>query len=209
MCRVASSVHPAQSASEGLREAKRALRERVLHARDALPPTIRSEAGQAIVASLIARADYSSARTLLLTLPFGSEWDTRPLLELSLGMKKRVVLPRVNAASRMLELCAVEKVERDAAPGFRGIYEPGAHCELVPLEAIDWVLVPGVAFDAAGGRIGYGGGYYDRMLPLLRPDARRIAAAFEVQIVDLVPAAAHDLAVDAVVTEKRSLTLAR
>ncbi len=192
-----------------MREAKRALRARVLRARDALPPEVRREAGRAIVASLVARDDYASAPTLLLTLPFGSEWDTRPLLELALGRGKRVVLPRVNAASRMLELCAVERVDHDASPGFRGIYEPGAHCELVPVAAIDWVLVPGVAFDIAGRRIGYGGGYYDRMLPLLRPDARRVAGAFDVQVVEHVPAAAHDLVVDALVTETRSLTLSR
>ena len=192
-----------------MREAKRALRARVLHARDALPPELRAEASRAIVAALIERDDYASAATLLLTLPFGSEWDNRPVLELALGQGKRVVLPRVNAASRMLELCAVTRVESDAAPGFRGIYEPGAHCELVPVDAIDWVLVPGVAFDTAGRRIGYGGGYYDRMLPLLRPDARRVAGAFDVQIVEHVPAAAHDLVVDALVTESRSLTLSR
>ena len=192
-----------------MREAKRALRARVLRARDELPPKVRTEAGRAIVASLVAREDYSSATTLLLTLPFGSEWDTRPLLDLALGRGKRVVLPRVNAASRMLELCAIERVDHDAAPGFRGIYEPGAHCELVPVDAIDWVLVPGVAFDIAGRRIGYGGGYYDRMLPLLRPDARRVAGAFDVQVVEHVPAAAHDLVVDALVTETRTLTLSR
>ena len=75
--------------------------------------------------------------------------------------------------------------------------------------AIDWVLVPGVVFDTSGSRIGYGGGYYDRLLPMLRVDARRVAGAFELQIVDNVPAAAHDLAVDTIVTERRVLEIAR
>ena len=72
-------------------------------------------------------------------------------------------------------------------------------------EAIDWVLVPGVAFDLHGHRIGYGGGYYDRLLPLLRKDARRVAGAFELQIVEQVPSAPHDLAVDAIITERRTM----
>ena len=63
------------------------------------------------------------------------------------------------------------------------------------------MLVPGVAFDLDGRRLGYGGGYYDRLLPLLSPRAARVAGAFELQIVDRVPAAPHDVAVDAIVTE--------
>ena len=71
------------------------------------------------------------------------------------------------------------------------------------------MLVPGVAFDLAGRRLGYGGGYYDRLLPLLSPDAARVAGAFELQIVDRVPAAPHDVAVGTIVTESRTLALGR
>jgi 5-formyltetrahydrofolate cyclo-ligase len=80
-----------------------------------------------------------------------------------------------------------------------------AHCAPVALAAIDWVLVPGVAFDPNGHRVGYGGGYYDRLLPLLQQDAHRISGAFELQLVDRVPTAPHDLTVDAIVTERRTL----
>ena len=156
------------------------------------------------------RLFYSpSSATVLLTLPFGSEWDTRALLEAALARAKRVALPRVNLATRMLDICAITRLEHDAAPGYRGIPEPGAHCSLIDIATIDWVLVPGVAFDPDGHRIGYGGGYYDRLLPLLRADARRVAAAFELQLVARVPAAPHDVAVDAVVTEARSISIAR
>lgn len=204
-----SSSDPAQSANGGLREAKRSLRARVLRERDAIPAEFRAAASRAIVAALAARDDFASAGTLLLTLPFGSEWDTRPLIHAALARGKRVALPRVNPAKRMLDLCAVTDVARDAVSGFRGIAEPGAHCELLPADAIDWVLVPGVAFDLQGRRMGYGGGYYDRLLPLLLPRTRRVAGAFEVQVVDHVPAAAHDLAIEALVTETRSLTIPR
>ncbi|HTL75696.1 MAG TPA: 5-formyltetrahydrofolate cyclo-ligase, partial [Casimicrobiaceae bacterium] len=72
--------------------------------------------------------------------------------------------------------------------------------------SVDWVLVPGVAFDARGGRLGYGGGFYDRLLPGAAGSAPRVAGAFEMQIVDAVPTAPHDVGVDAVVTERRTLT---
>jgi 5-formyltetrahydrofolate cyclo-ligase len=78
----------------------------------------------------------------------------------------------------------------------------------VKAETIDWVLIPGVAFDMAGRRLGYGGGYYDRLLPTLRNDAARIAGAFEVQLVEYVPAAPHDVSVQEIVTEGRTLRAA-
>ena len=176
-------------------------------ARDALPADARAHAGAAIVASLAAREDFRAARTLLLSLAFRSEWETRPLLAAALALGKVVGAPRVDPAKRMLQACAVTDLERDLGPGYLGIDEPLPHCPALPLDRIDWVLVPGVAFDTVGHRIGYGGGYYDRLLPLLRSDARRVAGAFELQVVERVPAATHDLRIDALVTERRKLEI--
>jgi 5-formyltetrahydrofolate cyclo-ligase len=186
-----------------LRERKRALREQILHERDALSADFRAEAGAVIAKTLAARPDYAGARVLLLTLPYGSEWDTRLLLSLALEQGKTVGVPRVNLAQRMLDIHSVCDLTRDVAPGYRGIPEPHAGCPPIAPEAIDWVLVPGVAFDPRGHRIGYGGGYYDRLLPALPASAARIAGAFELQIVDEVPTAPHDFALDAIVTEAR------
>jgi 5-formyltetrahydrofolate cyclo-ligase len=188
-----------------LREAKRTLRDRVLQARDALPPPERQRAGTVIATTLAERDDFRAAGTVLLALAFRSEWDTRALLAAGLAAGKIIAAPRVNAASRMLEACQVLDLDRDLAPGFHGIFEPLPHCAPVGLTTIDWVLVPGVAFDPCGYHIGYGGGYYDRLLPMLRRDARRISGAFELQVVDRVPIAPHDLTVDAIVTERRTL----
>jgi 5-formyltetrahydrofolate cyclo-ligase len=158
---------------------------------------------------LLLREDFLTSATVLLTLPFGSEWDAKPLLAAALERSKTVALPRVNRATRMLEICAVTRPGEDIAPGYRGIPEPCAHCAALDLASIDWVLVPGVAFDREGHRIGYGGGYYDRLLPLLREGARRVAGAFELQWVERVPAAEHDIRMDAIVTEARTLSIAR
>ncbi len=174
-----------------------------------MPAAACAEASRSIAATLVARADFQAAQTLLLTLPFGSEWDTLPLFGAAFGQRKTVALPRVNLAQRMLEICAVTDVERDVAPGFRGIREPLPHCTRVDTATIGWVLVPGVAFDRDGKRLGYGGGFYDRLLPSLSPAAARVAGAFELQIVERIPSAAHDLTVDAIVTEVRTLSPAR
>jgi 5-formyltetrahydrofolate cyclo-ligase len=187
--------------TEPLREAKRALRLRVLAARDATAPEFRAEASTAIGTALARRDDFAAAVTVLLTLPFGSEWDSLPLLLAALERGKKVALPRVDTATRALELCRLTEPSRDVLPGYRGIPEPRAHCPLIAPDAIDWVLVPGVAFDLAGRRLGYGGGYYDRLLPRLRSGVPTIAGAYEIQRVDRVPAAPHDVRVQALVTE--------
>jgi 5-formyltetrahydrofolate cyclo-ligase len=198
-----------EAARTDLRVAKRALRQRILLARDALPAATRERAGAAIAAALCGRADFLGARTVLVSVSFRSEWDTRPVVNAALSAGKVVGAPRVNPATRMLETCAIADPERDLGPGFRGIAEPLQRCAPLPLAAIDWVLVPGVAFDARGHRLGYGGGYYDRLLPLLREDAHRLAGAFELQIADHVPTAPHDRPLDAIVTEARIIVPAR
>jgi 5-formyltetrahydrofolate cyclo-ligase len=170
-----------------------------------MPAHLRMAGSAAITATLSGRSDFIAARVVLLTLPFGSEWDTRLLLSKALAQGKTVAVPRVNQERRMLEIHAVCDAASEIAPGYRGIPEPRADCPPVAVATIDWVLVPGVAFDAEGRRVGYGGGYYDRLLPLLERGAARVAGAFELQVVEHVPAAPHDTPVDAIVTERRTL----
>ncbi len=203
------TTDPAGADRGGVRDAKRALRLQVLARRDGMPPAARSEAARAIVAALCVRTDFQAAAQLLLTLPFGSEWDSRALVATALARRKLVALPRVNVATHELEFGIVSDLDRDVAPGYQGIPEPRAHCAPVAIGSIDWVLVPGVAFDEEGRRIGYGGGYYDRLLPSLPACVPRIAGAFDLQLVARVPSAAHDIAVDAIVTETRTIVPAR
>lgn len=188
-----------------LRAAKLAVRRQILAARDGLSADYRAAAARTIAERLAALPTFARARTVLLTIAFRSEWDTLPLVHAALALGKIVAVPRINAAARMLDLFAITDPARDIVPGFHDIPEPVVLCAKVPVAAIDWVLVPGVAFDATGRRLGYGGGYYDRLLPLFAPDTARVAGAFDLQIVDRVPAAPHDLTVDAIVTEARTL----
>ena len=190
-------------AGNPLREAKAALRARALAARDAIGPRLRADASQAIADRICGLDSWARARTVLLTLPFRSEWNAALVVARSLAADKLVVLPRADPQAKSLHLHRVADLARDVRPGHLGIPEPRPECPPIDRDAIDWVLVPGVAFDARGGRLGYGGGYYDRLLPGLRPGAPRIAGAFESQLVAELPVAAHDCAVDAIVTERR------
>ena len=177
----------------------------MLAARDALDPAWRADASAAIAARIGGSRAFADAGVVLLTLPFRSEWDAMLVVARALAAGKIVAAPRVDAPARMLRVYRIEDVARDVETGYRGIPEPRASCEEVPLARIEWVLVPGVAFDADGRRLGYGGGFYDRLLPGVPATAPRVAGAFEMQIVDHVPTAPHDIGVDIVVTEQRTV----
>jgi 5-formyltetrahydrofolate cyclo-ligase len=193
-----------------VRDAKRALRDAVLTARDALTPAARADASRVIAERIAATATFQSARVVLLTLPFRSEWDARLVAREALAAGKVVAAPRVDPSARMLRPLRIRDLDTDVETGYRGVPEPRATCTAVLPEAIDWVLVPGVAFDATGRRLGYGGGYYDRLLPLLPPMAPRVAGAFDLQLCDdAVPASPHDIDVDMIVTESRTLVIHR
>lgn len=200
-------IDPYQPQGTALREAKLALRQRTLAARDALCPEVWTAASEAIAERILAVPEFRKANTVLLTFPFRSEWDTLPLVRAALAEGKTVAVPRVDVKTRMLELYAITEPERDVAPGHRGVPEPSLDCPRVERAAIDFVLVPGVAFDLEGRRLGYGGGFYDRLLPLLQPHVARVTGAFDLQIVERVPAAPHDISVGALVTESRLHTV--
>lgn len=208
---MSSSRDPVDAAPQGavLREAKLTLRRKMLTARDALPVGARAAATRAIVAGIVSLPSFIAPRVVLLTLAFRSEWDTAMLIRAAFDAGKRVAAPRVNPSTRMLDLHEVSDLERDVRPGHLGIPEPLPTCPCVAPETVEWVLVPGVAFDIEGRRLGYGGGYYDRLLPLLPRTAPRVVGAFDMQIVERVPAAPHDLAVDTIVTESRTIQIAR
>ncbi len=184
--------------------AKRALRDLVLGRRDALSGAQRLAAGEALRARLTALPVVAGARTILCFASFRSEVDTAPLITWCLGRSAAVALPRIVGPHHM-EAFAVTDPQRDLIAGRYGIAEPRPGLPLVDPAAIDVVIVPGAAFDASGGRMGYGGGFYDTFLARLRPDARRIGIGFDLQVVERVPREAHDLGVDLVVTERRAI----
>ena len=200
-------VEPDDARGPALRAAKLALRNRILLARDALSPAERAARSAAITARIEALPSYDQAAAVLLTLSFRSEWDTLPLISHALTAGKNVIVPRVDTRARMLELCRIRDLAHDIAPGYYGIPEPLPTMPHAAPEEIAFVLVPGVAFDRDGRRLGYGGGFYDRLLPLLPPHTPRVAGAYTLQIVPHVPAAPHDMTMDAVVTDEDTIVV--
>ncbi len=184
-----------------LSAAKSALRRDILARRDAWSATARVAASVRITDQIQTLESFQRARCVLAYASMGSEFDTSALLSQVLAQKK-LVLPRVDKTTRTLQLYFVENLERDLQPGVWGIREPRPdRCAPAPLDVIDLLIAPGVAFTRRGERLGYGGGYYDQLLALFAQRLVVLAAAFDLQIVAEVPLAATDLPVNIVITE--------
>ncbi len=191
-----------ESAARTLYQRKAMLRTAVLAERDALPLPLRKERSRAIVGAITALPGFRGARCVLLTSSFGSEVETGELIAQTLASGKTLLLPRVNKESRMLELYGIADPESQLARGTYGIAEPRPErCRGAAYGEVEWVLVPGVVYADDGFRIGYGGGYYDRLLPLLPAATPRVSAAFQLQRRPEVPHGVHDQKIGMVVTE--------
>ena len=187
-----------------LRRAKRAIRARVLALRDAIDPEERARRGASILDRFLSLPEVAAARTVMAFWTFGSEVPMDPLMSRLVEAGVTVALPRIVGGD--LEARAWRPGEPVTQTHF-GAREPEGGRVVEP-EEIDVVATPGVAFDRGGGRVGYGGGFYDRFLP--RTSALRAAVAFAVQVMDEpLPGASFDLPVDVIVTEKETIRCRR
>ncbi len=178
------------------------IRKQVLARRDALDAERRSALSRAITTRLLALDSYHVAACVAAYMSFGGELETGPLIADVLARGKTLALPRVDRESRGLNFYAVRDLERDLAAGVWGIRQPRPDicAELAPA-ALEFVLVPGVAFTRRCERLGYGGGYYDAFIRGMAHRPALVAGAFELQLLPELPTTERDQAVDIVVTE--------
>lgn len=189
---------------------KQALRRAVVGRINALDPSRRAAEEAQLAARFAGLPGFERAGSVLLYVSaFPEEIDTAPLVRQALDRGKTLILPRVDRPARRLRLYLVADPAADLRPGALGIPEPRRTCPEVGPERVDWALVPGLAFDARCYRLGRGAGYYDRLVPTLRPDAPRWALAFDPQWVDDLPVEPHDAPLDGVVSPSRTAVRAR
>ena len=180
------------------------LRRRARRIRDAIPAAERVRLSAQVCARARRLLAGMDADTVMVYVSFRSEVETAALIA-ELRSTHRVAAPRVAAAGCM---DAMLLDDRQLVRSRQGIMEPPATAAVVEPASIDAVLVPGLAFDPAGFRLGYGGGYYDRFLARCA-GALRIGLAFEAQIVDSVLPHAHDQPLHHIVTERRVIDAVR
>lgn len=199
-------MHPSELS---LREEKRALRRAMAEQRDALSPESRAEMAARAVERFLELPEVKLARTVGGFVSTRSEIDTEPLLGVLRRRGVEVVLPRVSTGLIPPRLRFHRASGREELVfGIFGLLEPSQDAHEVPVHEIDLFLVPGLAFDRRGTRVGYGGGYYDELMAYVRahPDAtnaRFVGLAFDVQVVDVCPSGEWDVPLDAIVTDER------
>lgn len=175
---------------------KQALRETALRARRSLEPGVRRHAAETLAARLLALPELADAKVVASYAALADELDPAQMLPRLRERGIRTLFPRVRG--EQLELVAASDL-LTLTLGYRGVREPTG--PTVDPAVVDVVLVPGVAFDVHGGRLGAGGGHYDRLLARLPEHTTRIGVCFACQVVPRVPREDHDELVDVVVTE--------
>jgi len=189
---------------------KSELRKRLICRRDQLSPAEIEHKSNLIASRIFTMEAYDKAATVMFFLSFGSEVNTRYMVEETVKRGKRVLAPKTFPEERELLPAHILDWDKDLVSGAYGIPEPGPHC-IYPVDPylVEMLIVPGVAFDKKGNRIGYGGGYYDRFFTLLRPGTPLVALAYELQIIPNVSVDPWDRRVDYIVTEKQIISTAK
>jgi 5-formyltetrahydrofolate cyclo-ligase len=189
---------------EDLKTKKAEIRKSTLARRDGLSKKARAQKSKAILGRLSEFANFLEAKIVLFYMSHKSEVDTKPMIRRAFQLEKIVALPMIDQEKGEIIPYKISDLKKDTQPGYRGIPEPiPQRCKQIPVQHINLAIIPGIAFDERGGRIGYGTGFYDRFIPELDITTRKVALSFECQIVQQIPMEPHDRYTDIIITEDR------
>jgi 5-formyltetrahydrofolate cyclo-ligase len=180
---------------------KAALRTQICAVLKQMSPAGRETASRKACALLESQPLWHEAQSVLFYAPMPEELDVWPLLERALAVGKTVLLPRFLPEQNEYAACHIRDPVKDLRTGKFGIREPRDSCERILLKRLDLLLVPGIAFDLEGHRLGRGRGFYDRLLAVLQGPA--CGVAFDQQIVAVIPREPHDMRLNCILTPTR------
>jgi 5-formyltetrahydrofolate cyclo-ligase len=183
------------------------LRKKILARRDALSSKQQNEKSKKIIGSLLNLPEIQKASTIFVYVNFRSEVQTISFIKKCLLAGKRIAVPVTRVTEKKLHPIQITDPGKDLRPGYCNIPEPDEYLQqtmAIDPASIEVVIVPGSVFDKRGGRLGYGGGYYDRFLAQAAPQARRLAPAYALQVVDTLSLQPHDQPMDLLITEDNS-----
>lgn len=181
-------------------ESKSKIRKRILNVRNNMSKEDVKKNSNAIMDKITSLDIYKHSKVVFIYMDFKNEVMTSNLIKRMLSEKKRVVIPYTDSINTVLIPSEITK-ESDLKQNSFGYYEPKSILP-VNIEEIDLVIVPGVVFDKNLNRIGFGKGYYDKILNRLKPSAKKIALAHDFQVLEDIPAEEHDVKMDMIITEK-------
>ncbi|MEZ0480475.1 5-formyltetrahydrofolate cyclo-ligase [Planococcus sp. SSTMD024] len=182
---------------------KAVLRKSVISQMNELTKSQHARMSSAILEKLIEDPDFQESTTIGVTISRWPEVDTIPLIETCWRLGKKVAAPKCFAKERTMDFRLFDRLEQ-LEMVYMDLQEPiEAQTEAVGPESLDLLIVPGVVFTESGYRIGFGGGYYDRYLSGFGGNTRSLA--FELQLAGELPVESHDIPVDGIITEKRTI----
>ena len=195
---------------------KQIIRQRILCLREQLSAELRTQFSTEIVRRIAQLPEYQAASIVLGYMNFGSEFESEIWAQQVLADGKQLLLPKVNRVSKELDIYRVADLQADLAPGLWTIREPlPERCvKLDVLNEVDFILLPGVAFGRDGTRLGYGGGFYDKLLARLNKECgiarcpALVAATYSLQLVENIPQEVTDRKVQWLVTENELINCA-
>lgn len=184
---------------------KQELREKLRAMRRAFSPEKQENASLAVYRRLQGFAPYRDAECIMAYMACRGELSLAPVMDELLAGGRELLLPRCEAPGEM----TARRIEdrRQLVPGAFHLMEPDAACKIISPEKIDLILVPGVAFDRAGHRLGQGGGYYDRFL--IKTNALCVGICHDEVLLAQVPVEEYDCTMDAVITPQETIWLNR
>ncbi|MDR3457294.1 MAG: 5-formyltetrahydrofolate cyclo-ligase [Verrucomicrobiae bacterium] len=180
-------------------ETKPELRQMIRERLERISPAVRAVESIDLCERL--KVQIQSAHTILFYAPLADELDVWPVLELSLALGTNCALPCYEPETKTYHARLLDKLATDVVTGKFGVREPAAHCAEMPLNRFDLVLVPGVAFDLNGSRLGRGLGFYDRLLA--EASGVKCGVAYDFQLREQIPTEPHDAKVDFILTPNR------
>jgi len=185
--------------ADSMQEAKKTLRQQVRERIAAISD--RNAASDLARNQLLQKAVWRQARSILLFAPLPGEVDVWPLLPEVLRQGKSLALPRFIAAKKHYAACQIKDLVTDVKIGQFGNREAADHCAVLAISRLDLILVPGIAFDLHGRRLGRGKGFYDQLLA--EASGTTCGVAFDEQIVKEIPVEPHDIFLDCILTPTR------
>ena len=189
---------------QDLKGKKAEIRKDALARRNMLSDEERTQKSIAIMQYLFDFANFLEAKIVLFYINTPQEVATEAMIIKSWEYDKTIALPWVNKKKGKIFPLKIDDLDKDIRAGYRGIREPiQKRCKPIPIDYIDLAIIPGVAFDERGGRIGHGTGFYDKFIPGLNTTTRKVALAFECQIAPQIPMEPHDRYIDIIITDKR------
>lgn len=188
---------------------KKALRKEILTKRKNLDTAEKENMDKKILDRFFESKYYKEAKKIFIYISYDSEIDTIKIIDKAFKDGKKIYVPRTEFESRLMDAVEITSFDNLIKSSY-GILEPSINTPYINPNELDLIVVPGVAFDKKGGRMGYGAGFYDRYFKKINKDnierITKLALAYDFQVLEEVPMSAQDVPVDYIITEKEFIS---